>query len=886
MTLEAGRKLGPYEIIEPIGAGGMGEVYRARDTRLDRDVAIKVLPSHLSENPEVRQRFEREARAASSLNHPHICTLHDIGSQDGVDFLVMEYLEGETMADRLEKGAIPTEELMGYAIQMADALDKAHRQGLIHRDLKPGNIMLTKSGAKLLDFGLAKSSGIAPGTSDASITPTMSRNLTAEGAIVGTFQYMSPELLEGKDADARSDIFAFGAVLYEMTTGKKAFEGKSQAGVIGAILERQPRPITRSQPMAPPALDRLVKTCLAKNPDDRRQTIHDVLLELKWIQEAGSQAGVPAPVAARRKTRERVAWAAAIVLAAVSILFGVGYFRETMQIRHPVRSFILPAEKSNFRFTGDGGPPEISPDGLHLTFLATDPQGIDRLWIRSLDELVPRPLPGTEGATFPFWSPDSRFVGFFAERKLKKIDVSGGPALTLCEAWEGRGGTWNRDGIILFSPHWREPIHRVADSGGEPEPISELDTERLETTHRWPRFLPDGQHYIYMAGTHTGGVKSEANAIYVSELGSKERQLLVHARSNPVYSDGYLLFLREGTLMAQSFDPDRLEMTGTAVPVAENITYSTAYFRAVYSVSRNGVLAYQAGGGSGAQSKLLWYDRDGKPLDSLENERNYANPRWSPDGSRIAVALEDPADLWIYEVSRKVLTRFTFDPAEDFSPVWSPDGKEIVFSSWRQGFGDLYRKVTSGTGSDELLLTTEELKVATDWSGDGRFLLFQSLGRKSGWDLWAYSLEEEKVTPVLQTENNESEGYFSPDGKWFAYRSDESGKREIYVQPFPPAGGKWQVSINGGRFPVWREDGKEIFYFAPDGSVMAVEVEAGDGFRVGIPRPLFKTRWKLGGGPQFDILPDGQRFLINQPLHEETSDPIILVQNWTEEFEN
>ncbi|HSS45480.1 MAG TPA: protein kinase, partial [Thermoanaerobaculia bacterium] len=554
MTLAAGTRLGPYEITGALGAGGMGEVYRARDTRLERTVAVKVLPSHLSASPEVRQRFEREAKTISQLSHPHICALYDVGREGDTEYLVMELLEGETLSERLAKGPLPLEQTLRYGIETADALDKAHRQGIVHRDLKPGNVMLTKSGVKLLDFGLAKA--MAPPAPRGSLTalPTQ-QGLTQEGTILGTFQYMAPEQLEGKETDTRSDIFAFGAVLYEMATGRKAFSGSSQASLITAIMSSEPASISSVQPMTPPALDRVVKTCLAKDPDDRWQTAHDVMLQLKWIAEGGSQAGVPGPIVARRKSRERLAWGMAAVaflmaLAAVSAFL---YLQDRREAPRMVRSSILLPEK--LRFDLGTVPVAVSPDGRRIAFAASDAEGKKLLWVRSLDALSAQPLAGTDGACCPFWSPDGRFLGFFASGKLKKVEASGGPAQTLCDAPNNRGGTWNRAGEIAFAPAARDPIQRVPSSGGAATPATKLDSSRGEISHRWPFFLPDGRHFLYFAMGAFYGPKAVSNGIYVGSLDSQERRLLLRADSNVAYAPpGYLLFLRERTLMAQPFN--------------------------------------------------------------------------------------------------------------------------------------------------------------------------------------------------------------------------------------------------------------------------------------------------------------------------------------------
>jgi serine/threonine protein kinase len=507
MSLSPGTRLGPYEILAPLGAGGMGEVYKARDTRLDRTVAVKVLPAHLSFNPEVRARFEREARAVSSLSHPHICTLHDVGRHEEIDFLVMEYLDGETLAHRLEKGPLPLTEVLRHGVEIASALDVAHRSGIVHRDLKPGNIMLTKGGAKLLDFGLARATGLAGTAGDLTHSPTMTRPLTAEGSIVGTFQYMAPEQLEGKEADARSDIFSFGAVLYEMATGRRAFEGKSQASLIAAILEHEPAPISSLQPMAPASFERIVRQCLAKEPDDRWQTAGDLKRELNWIAE-GSQAGVAAPVTQRRRSRERIAWGLVAVLSLLSVASVAGYLARAPKPAPVIRSSIQTPEKQFVSFVA------LSPDGTRLVFSAKAVGAQPSLWVRRLDDARSEPIPGTEEATFPFWSPDGRFLAFFADGKLKKVDLAGGPVVTICEAERGVGGTWGRDGTILFAPTPSSPLFRVPSSGGKPAPVTKFDQKRPETMHRYPVFLPDGRHFLYAAATtrptRSGSARSKA----------------------------------------------------------------------------------------------------------------------------------------------------------------------------------------------------------------------------------------------------------------------------------------------------------------------------------------------------------------------------------------
>ena len=885
MPLAPGTRLGPHEILAPLGAGGMGEVYKARDTRLDRMVALKVLPGHLSGNEELRQRFDREAKAISALSHPHICALYDVGHQDGVDYLVMEYLEGETLTDRLAKGALPTEQVLRYGIQIADALDKAHRQGIVHRDLKPGNVMITKSGVKLLDFGLAKLRATTPGSgvfSSVSVLPTqVDKSLTAQGTILGTFQYMSPEQLEGKDADARSDIFAFGTVLYEMATGKKAFEGKSQASLIAAILDRTPPPVSSISPMTPPALDRVVKTCLEKDPDDRFQTAHDVRLQLEWIAEGGSQAGVAAPVAARRKSRERLAWIVAGAFALAAAGLAIAYLqRADAEIPRVVRSAIPPPERNVFRFVGAGaGPLTVSPDGLALAFVATDASEKSVLWVRPLDSQIARALPGTDGAAYPFWSPDSRSLGFFAGGKLKKIDVTGGPPSTICDASDARGGSWSRDGVIVFEPHFRLPLSRVAATGGKVSPVTTLDSARKETTHRWPHFLPDGKHFLYFSGSHSTGPESELDAIFVGSLDGKERpKLLVNARSQGIYAAGRLLFARQKTLLAQPFDLDSLSLEGNAVPIAEKVQDDPGFFNAAFSASDR-VLAYQESGGTAGFSELVWFDRAGKRLESVGEPADYWHPRLAPDGRRLAVGINDPGDLWILDLTRRVRTRLTFHPADDYAPIWSPDGTRILFSSQRSGAGDMYSKLASGTGGEELVETSMKFKVPGSWSPDGRVIAFHDFSQSHP-DIWLLSLSERKKTRLLEGDFDKGNPEFSPDGRWLAYTSTESGSPEIYVQPFPGPGGKWQVSSGGGQTAEWRSDGREIFYMSLDGKLMAVGVRAGSSFETEEPQVLFAVRAKSTPERQYTASKDGQQFLVNIPSSGQESPPITLVQDW------
>ncbi len=730
MTLAAGTRLGPYEISGAIGAGGMGEVYRAKDTRLDRIVAIKILSDHLSDRAGLRERFDREARTVANLNHPHICTLHDVGQQDGTDFLVMEYLEGDTLAERLKKGPLPLDQVLQYAIEIADALDKAHRKGVTHRDLKPGNIMLTKSGTKLLDFGLAKLKA-SPPQSPLSQLPTANASITAQGTILGTLQYMAPEQLEGKEADPRTDIFAFGVVVYEMATGKKAFEGKSQASLIAKILETDPPPISSLQPMTPPQLDRVVKKCLAKEPEKRWQAASDLTDALKWIIDGVS----PAPVATSRKGRlsnARVGWAVAATLLLVLLgLSAWGYFRRPPDNIRSIRFFVSPPE--NWSFADLVGPSAaalspaslaVSPDGHRITFTAMSADRRSLLWIRSLDTLAAQAVAGTEGAGRTFWSPDGRFLGFFAGGKLKKIDVSGGPPIMLCDAPDDRSGTWGRDGVIVFAPTNTSALQKVSALGGVPSAATTLGAG--EVGHRRPLFLPDGRHFLYYAASSSS---AGGGRVYVSSLNSAERKLLINSDSvNVSYSQGHLLFLRETTLMAQPFDAQRLTVTGEAFPIAEQIqTTNTNPPYAVFSASENGVLAYQTGPGV-AGSQLIWFDRTGKQIGVVGDPRGYTDLELSADQKRASVSTSSQTgeDIWLYDLARALPTRFTFGPGFAFGSIWSPDGSRVVFNSNRKGHMDLYQKASSGAGAEEVLLEDNLDKYPMSWSPDGRFILVSS----------------------------------------------------------------------------------------------------------------------------------------------------------------
>ncbi len=896
MTLAAGAKLGPYEIQSPLGAGGMGEVYRARDTRLDRTVAIKILPAHLSSNPEAKQRFEREARSISSLNHPNICTLYDVGHQDGIDYLVMEFLEGETLADRLVKGALPPEQVLKYGIEICEGLEKAHRGGVTHRDLKPGNIMLTKTGAKLMDFGLAKACSSSGGASASGLTltsPVASRPLTQEGTVVGTFQYMSPEQIEGKEADARSDIFAMGAVLYEMATGKRAFEGKTTTSVIAAILERDPLPISAVKPMFPRALDSVVKTCLQKDPDERWQSVRDLRTNLKWIAE-GDGAGTSSAVK-HNPWRERAAWmlALALLCAGAVAFFAVGRYRGPAA-GEPVRFSVNPPEKAVF-----SGPPNItvpvpqfalSPDGRAIAFVAASPGADPVIWLRSIDQVTARPLPGTERAQIPFWSPDSRWIGFFAGGKLKKIPVAGGPVQVLTDVEDAFGGAWGADDSIVFAK-LSSAIFRVSSGGGTVTAVTKVDT--IMNAHRWPQFLPDGRHFLF----HVQGGDPEHRGIYVGSLDGGTQKFIVRTESSAVYaSPGYLLHVEGDTLLGQAFDAARLEIKGEPFTVAEHVGRSTGFNIGV-SASDTGMLAYAAA--ILQRGRLTWFDRAGNALNSVGVEGDYSDFRLSPNGQTLAASLVDPKawnpDIWLIDLMRGGPSRFTVGSALSAAPVWSPDGARIVFRTNRNGQTELYAKSAGGGGNEEVVLTYDTQHVAgigwrnlvcTDWSPDGRYVIASSPQQATGEDLWLIPLSgDKKPFKFLGPPSDQIHGNFSPDGRFVAYTSNESGRFQVYVQTFPLSDRKSQVSTDGGYEPRWRGDGHEIYYLSEDRKLMAVSVGAGPTFD--IPKLLFQTRVPEGiTSRRTHYVPsrDGQRFLVNTQSDDALPSPITVVLNWQAEL--
>jgi serine/threonine protein kinase/Tol biopolymer transport system component len=857
MSLAAGARLGAYEILAPIGAGGMGEVYRATDTRLGREVAIKIAKEQFSE------RFEREARAVAALNHPHICHLYDVGP----NYLVMELVEGTPL-----KGPLPLEKAIEYAGQILDALDAAHKKGITHRDLKPANILVTKQGIKLLDFGLAKQTSPLQET-DAT------RALTGKGQILGTLQYMSPEQLQGKEVDARSDLFSFGCVLYEMLTGKRAFEGHSAASVIAATMER---PAPSIAEVAPPELDRVFRKCLAKDPDNRRQTARDLKDELEWIAQAPAKQA-PTQASARRTWiySASVAWAVAAVsvLAVLALAYESYHTREAAPMLRV--SVVLP-ENVQVQATS---PPAVSPDGRSVAFIA-HADGKNSLWVRHLNTLTARALAGTDGADHPFWSPDSRFLAFFADGKRKKIDTVGGPAVTLCQTdppGTARGGTWSKNGVILFAPNPVTGLFRVPASGGNLAPVV--------ARGRFPWFLPDGHHFLYTRGLSRDG----GAALYFADLDSKAQEQVLVADSNAVYAlPGYVLFLRESTLMAQPFDADSGKTTGEAVPIAEQVDSLISNLQGQFSASlgpEREIVTYTSRSAQGVQ--LNWVDRSGKVTGTIGKPGYPMRPSISSDGSSVVVDRADThtgvVDVWLLAGPSE--SRFTFDQPRNLYPIWSPDGNYIAYDSPRNGsrVGIFARAVKGSTGDVALAKPGDDPLAATpnDWSPDGRYIVASSVDPKTKSDLWELPWPPEqdgvrrKPIPYLRTPFNESEARVSANARWLAYASDESKQFEIYVQSFPVAGSKAQVSAHGGTVPVWSRDGKELFFIGADGKMMAADVNSGalkdqGAFQAGVPKALFDTH--IPAGMRYDVSHDN-RFLIPTPVAQ-PSGQITVVTNW------
>ena len=904
-----GQTISHYKILEKLGEGGMGVVYKAQDTKLDRLVALKFLPHHVSGSEEDKARFVQEAKAAAALNHPNICTIYGIEESasaeasadrhDGQMFIAMEFVEGQTVRQKTSGGAeqrsvLQLKQAVDIGVQLADGLAAAHEKGIVHRDLKPENIMLQKDGrVKIMDFGLAKLKGAS--------------RLTKAGSTVGTAGYMSPEQVQGEETDHRTDIFSLGVILYELFVGQSPFKGVHETAINYEIVNVDPEPMTSVKPEIDPELDRIILECLQKEPDERYQAVKDVSKELKRFTRESSRQRMSRTrtvTSVDHDTRMQagssrsnnlldripgVLWMGLSLLFFVTTIVSVFFFKgeDSAISGEVVRALVPLPEKNTLVSTFGGGHIALSPDGRKLAFVAEDSLGRRNLWVRPLSALSASILPGTEGAWSPFWSPDNRSIAFFAGGKLKKIEATGGPPFSICDIVVPRGGSWGKNGIIVLPVDQTVGISQVSDAGGVPKEVTTLDKSRNEQTHRWPYFLPDGKHFLYFSRTTAIGSGGELDAIMVASIDGTVNKRLLAGTSNVAYASGHLLYMRENSLMAHPFDPDVLELKGDPFPIGEGVHFNARFSVATFSVSHTGILVYQ-GHSSSSTPELTLMDLKGKKTLSLRNAEIFVSARLSRDGRRIAMDLYHTgarnSDIWLYEVDRGVNTRFTFDPAVEWNPVWSPDGSRVVFASNRKVHHDLYEKVSSGASSEQLLLETGYDKTPSDWSPDGKFILFHSAGDpKTKTDIWVLPMSgEKKPTPFLQTEYSELNGRFSPDMRWIAYQSDESGRNEIYVRPFPGADAKWQVSTSGGGSPRWHRNGKEIFYGSA-GRIMSVEVDGvGSTFRIGKVREHFDQS-SVGGTAMRDISQDGQRILLEISNIQQVTAPLTLVVNWTAE---
>ena len=887
MSLPLGARLGPYEIVSALGAGGMGEVYRARDTRLDRTVAVKILPAALAADPELRERFDREARAISQLTHPHICTLHDVGREGAVDYLVLEYLEGESLEKRLARGALPLGTALTIAIEIADALTAAHRAGIVHRDLKPGNIMLTKSGAKLLDFGLAKTTTPVVAGSSASMLLTTPPNVTAQGTILGTFQYMAPEQIEGVEADARSDIFAFGCVLYEMVTGRRAFEGKTRASLMGAILKDTPPAVSSLQPGTPASLDRVIAACLEKEPDDRLQSARDLSWQLRWIREGGVESTNTSPDEPPKRGRRLsvVVLCAGVAAAAAAIAAASAWALKPNSAPH--RGTLT---RFSVGLGGMGGDQSslaagrhlmaISPDGTRIVYVANY-----QLYLRSMDQLEAVPIRGTnESPTEPFFSPDGQWVGYFAQSKLKKILVTGGAAVSVCDAVSPAGAFWDVDRIVFGQGN--RGILEVSPDGGTPTVLVAPDKTRNGTLHG-PQMLPGGQAILFTAKAD-GSTRWDDAQIFVQSLKTGQRKKLVDGGTDARYlPSGHLVYVRDGVMLAVAFDAGGLELRGGSVAMVEGIAETTANQTgaAQFAVSRAGSLVYLPSA-FGQNRTLAWRDRQGRDTPINAPPRAYGAPRVSPDGTRIAVDARDlENDIWIWDIAREALTRLTFGPAQEVIPLWTPDSRRIVYSSSATGPFGLFWKRADNTGQVEPLMLSPAQVVPASFSPDGKQLVFYAIGE---YRLKVLDVEGDRkfrtlTAPAQFAERNAD---ISPDGRWIAYESDESGSGEIYVRPFPAVEqGRWMISTDGGTRPRWAPNGRELFYQGRR-QFMVVSVQPGTTLQFGKGTPLFDLVDEAQPSPNrhYDVAPDGMRFVVIKDPQTATSLQLVVVQNWLDEL--
>jgi serine/threonine protein kinase len=894
MPIAPGSRFGPYEVVSPLGAGGMGEVYRARDTRLGRTVAIKILPETLARDSGLRERFDREARTIAKLDHPHICPLYDVGIDGETAFLVMQCLEGETLANRLKAGPLPLNRALEYGIEIADALDQAHRLGIVHRDLKPSNIFLTKTGAMLLDFGLAKPRpNIVP--DEPSILTRTTDDLTARGTILGTLPYMAPEQLEGREADARADIFSFGAVLYEMLTGRKAFEGASPASLIAAIIQSEPRPISSLQAQVPALVEHIVTRCLAKSRDDRWQTAGDLMHELKWAAHGATeslQSATATGVASKVAFWRRVAVAGGLVAVSSIVLATYLAMKSPPQVgdqmirQVPIRVSISPSENTQLSSVQLA----LSPDGMNVAYIGLAGQQ-RQVWIYSLSGGESRILAEADDATFPFWSPDSRHVGFFTSRGLVRLPAAGGPIQNLAPASMDSSGTWSEEGVLLFAGRDKPGIYRTTAGGGSPMPVTTLDASREEILHLHPRFLPGGRKFLYLAQSRT----PDHTGIYVRSLDVDDRKFLIQTTTHAEYSPpGLLLFVRESVLMAQRFDLSRLGVEGEPMPIAPDVNANVDNGGAGFSVGRDGSLVYHAGQ---IPAALKWLDRHGAVTSTLALHAVFREVELSPDWTKVLVRIRPKestlrGDIWTIDLSRAISSRVTVD-AGSLNARWAADGKSVFFDSSRPGqTPGIYRKRSDGTGSAELVWKTEG-RLA-DVSRNGCVLIEveractviepgpQPASTRHIPDLGDRLATGRSLMPAIPTSSS-SCGRFSDDSRLIAYTLDVSGRPEVYVVPFPEGAPRIQISRDGGREPRWRKDGRELFYLSPDGTMMAATLSRGPTLQASSPIELFHGGALTSGSyPTYSVSSDGQRFLMIDPVGDPHADRLTVITHWIE----
>ncbi|MCM3875025.1 MAG: serine/threonine-protein kinase [Thermoanaerobaculia bacterium] len=886
-ALVAGERLGPYVVEAPLGAGGMGEVWRGRDTRIDRSVAIKVLPRGQAVTPEAEERFEREARAIGQLQHPNVCTLFDVGSHDGRRYIVFEHLDGESLSARLARGRLPLTQVLSIGSAIAEALAAAHAAGILHRDLKPANVMLTRAGTKLLDFGLARFTGAEPPglSSSGSSAMTWAAEITAQGTLVGTLSYMAPEQLEGRNVDERADLWALGCVLHEMVSGKKAFEGESAAGVIASVLQREPEPLTALAPGTPTALERLVLACLQKNRDERWRSAADLRRELGWIETSGPASGLPAP---RRRARAAAVTAIAAAAALAGAL-GAGLFTKSRGSGGPSRAVqsVLPFRA---RLSDPFGKvPQISPDGRQVVVGSTTSYSAEPLWLLALDSQEPRPLAGTEGGTFPFWSPDGRSLGFFVDRRLLRIDLEGGSVRTLSTMEDDpRGGAWSSKGVILFSPGRKGGLQRVSSEGGPPVSATKLDGSRGEVTHRWPQFLPGGERFLYWASGNDDKLYLK-DSVRLSSLSGGEGNVVLEGVSNAVWTAGHLVHRAYGDrgargLLAQRFDLDRGAVSGSAFPLTPALIGGAGVSLLRVSGTAGGDLVF-LGEPPTWSTEMVWLDRAGAHVATLAEPAPWEGPRISPDGRRVALARTDlqasKSSVWVTGADGSNRVRLTLDGGSAGVPAWSPDGRKIAYLAGTTAWTGIYVRPASG-GPAELLVSMNGIDTETlDWSPDGSRIAFGVFDAAAGnYDIWTVALASKKAAPFLATPADEADAQFSPDGRFLAYTSRQAGaKGEVYLWRL---GGetRWQVSEGGGGVPRWRKDGKELFFAGRDGRLRSVAVGNDPGGTPGTPRVVFERRLTLTQYFSYDVSPDGSKFLVDMPSPESLDVSVRLLQNW------